>query len=89
MRDQKSKLDYQGRDRLKSRFIYRVGYVLEKLWKQRKSLRVLSEEIQKKKMFCFNKSVHDHQLLIMSYELKVKNFKLIMLIAPQKEDHFT
>ena len=40
-------------------------------------------------MFCFNKSVHDHQLLIMSYELKVKNFKLIMLIAPQKEDHFT
>ena len=24
MRDQKSKLDYQGRDRLKSRFTYRV-----------------------------------------------------------------
>ena len=51
MSDQKSKLDYQGRDRLKSRFIYRVGYVLEKLWKQRKSLRVLSEEIQKKRCF--------------------------------------
>ena len=40
-------------------------------------------------MFSFNKSVHDHQLLIMSYELWVKNFKLIMLIAPQKEAHFT
>lgn len=73
---------------MKSRFAYRVEMYSWETMEAEEILRALSEEIQKK-MLSFNKSVHDHHLLIMPYEYWVKNFILIMLIAPQKEVRFT